>query len=95
MSQLLVTNNNNPTSINRIAIRTKPLDARGDTLEDYTAVGSQISTPKKAKVLQPAPKVGQTARQYAAGLLTVTGTKVAQGPDSDVHCLKQGVLQRA
>jgi len=25
--------------------------------------------------------VGQTARQYAAGLLTVRGTKVAQGPD--------------
>ena len=33
-------------------------------------------------MLQPAPKVGQTARQYAAGLLTVMGTKVAQGPDS-------------
>ena len=33
------------------------------------------------QLLQPAPKVGQTARQYAAGLLTVRGTKVAQGPD--------------
>jgi hypothetical protein len=33
-------------------------------------------------MLQPTPKLGQTTRQYAAGLLTVMGTKVAQGPDS-------------
>ena len=32
-------------------------------------------------MLQPTPKVGQTARQYAAGLLTVRGTKVTQGLD--------------
>ena len=32
-------------------------------------------------MLQLAPKEGQTARQYAAGLLTVRGTKVTQGPD--------------
>ena len=32
-------------------------------------------------MLQPIPKIGQTARQYATGLLTVLRTKVAQGPD--------------
>jgi hypothetical protein len=43
---------------------------------------------------QPAPKVGQTARQYAAGLLTV-GNKGCARSRQGVHCLKQGVLQRA
>jgi len=40
-------------------------------------------------MLQPAPKVGQTARQYAAGLLTVMGTKVAQGPDRSFTVLNR------
>jgi len=45
-------------------------------------------------MLQPAPKVGQTARQYAAGLIDSEGTKVAQGPVGGSLSV-QGVLQRA
>jgi len=33
-------------------------------------------------MLQPAPKVGQTARQYAAELLTVGNKGWRSGPDS-------------
>ena len=40
-------------------------------------------------MLQPAPKVGQTARQYAAGLLTVREQRLAQRSRQGVHCLNR------
>ena len=48
MSRLLVANNSKAIPIRGVVIPTRPLDARGATLEDYGHVGGQIFTPKKA-----------------------------------------------
>ena len=41
------------------------------------------------EVLQPAPKEGQTVRQYAAGLLTVGEQRLTQRSRQGVHCLNR------
>jgi len=52
MSRHLMANNGQPTPSQRLAIRPKPLDAKGATLEDYGHAISVISIPKKARELR-------------------------------------------
>ena len=54
-----------------------------------TGIITQVTTLGRGYPLQPAANVGQTARQYAAGLLTVGEQRLTQRSRQGVHYLNR------